>query len=402
MEKSIYDEKYKKLNKAIDALVVEEEVLEEADDKNKKYRIGSQFLSFIMREMKKARPKSHLANSIVYPNGSDKNKILITISKSDMIKMALEFFEDLDRELYIKVMRLLIDINDKEVLKIYNYHDVEDFDGKDEQGFANFEETTVRYTEKGRNRIYLVLMEDMESSEASFLKRTIESEAICTYEDLFKLVHEIAHGFDKDEYFGLDRKEILSKKTEARLPKTAETFLSETTAIFFEQLLADYLVNKNPNLKVISDQVTKSRISTNSNMVNATGIKAALLNEKKNILATSPRILDQIFEFYGVNKDKVIDAIIEEPSMYEERKYAFAELLVPSMIKKYREDPVAGRDKIKEYLRQVRDNNFAGALAVWDISFTKKGFETLITNMKEYEQSYIYEFKDIDYSREER
>ena len=48
MEKSIYDEKYKKLNKAIDALVVEEEVLEEADDKNKKYRIGSQFLSFIM------------------------------------------------------------------------------------------------------------------------------------------------------------------------------------------------------------------------------------------------------------------------------------------------------------------------------------------------------------------
>ena len=153
MEKSIYDEKYKKLNKAIDALVVEEEVLEEADDKNKKYRIGSQFLSFIMREMKKARPKSHLANSIVYPNGSDKNKILITISKSDMIKMALEFFEDLDRELYIKVMRLLIDINDKEVLKIYNYHDVEDFDGKDEQGFANFEETTVRYTEKGRNRI---------------------------------------------------------------------------------------------------------------------------------------------------------------------------------------------------------------------------------------------------------
>ena len=89
MEKSIYDEKYKKLNKAIDALVVEEEVLEEADDKNKKYRIGSRFLSFIMREMKKARLKRLLANSIVYSYGSDKKKILITISQSDMIKMAL-------------------------------------------------------------------------------------------------------------------------------------------------------------------------------------------------------------------------------------------------------------------------------------------------------------------------
>lgn len=402
MEKSIYDEKYKKLNKAIDALVLEEEILEEADDQNKKHRIGTQFLSFIMREMKRVRPKRKSVDFIMLPDASEDRKIIVPISKSEMIKLALDFYQSIDRELYIKVLRLLVDINDKEVLKIYNYHDVDDFDKKDEQGFSDFEESTVRYTEKGKNRIYLVLMEDMDDDEARFLKRVISSDGVCTYEDLFKLVHEIAHGFDKNDEYGLDRQEILSKKSETRLPKTAETFLSETTAIFFEQLLSDYLIGLDPKNKTVADQVTRARIKTNTMMVNATGIKAALINERKNILATNPKIVDQIFNFYGVNKDKVLDAIIDEPSMYEERKYAFAELLVPSMIKKYREDPVVGNERIKRYLKEVKNNNFAGALAAWDISFTKSGFEELIKNLEEFEASYVYNFKAEDIFKEER
>ena len=154
--------------------------------------------------------------------------------------------------------------------------------GKDENGFALFEKSSMRMTERGMSKIYIVLFEELNKSNVQNIFAILNSEEDCSFKDMFKLMHELAHGFDKKEPetqidFTTD---LTSSKSDADLPKTAENFLSETTAIFFEHLLGDFLIEKNLSNKGIVKQMIISRIESSRECALYAGIKSSLMVKK--------------------------------------------------------------------------------------------------------------------------
>lgn len=390
----------KEFNMVIDDLNIEEELLQNADMENLDSRITTRMLNFIVNKMRKVRVVKDDSWIVYTPYSTDKNRISITLSKGQIMKETLDFFKTIDMGIYLSVLRLYVGISENEELKIYNYHRVDDFDSKDTNGYSLFEKKSVRLTDKGKSKIYLVLMEDLNKEDASMMSRLISSNEVCSYVDLFKLVHEVAHGFDKD--FGnrvsveLDGEN--KNEAELELPKMAETFLAETTAIFFEHLLGDYLINKTPSNKLFVKQILQDRITSSGLCVDLVGLKTSFMIEKKEKGFVSDERISDIASEYGLTCEEAKEIILESPLLYEDRKYALAYLFVPTMIKKYKEDGLEkGNKRVLSYLDAVRNNDFDSALSAFDISLDKDGLNVLLSNLKEYEKSYLvdYDFEDL-------
>ena len=380
------------LNMATDDLWLEDEILEGADEENKDSRISIKDLNHIVLRMKLNR--SNKETSAIIP---DEDDFVYTMEKNKMVKCALDFLRSIDLNLYLSTLKMIIGLNSTDDIKMYNYHGVTDFSRKDKDGFRDFEERSQRMSDNGKSRIYLVLMENIGRDEALRLSKMVNLNDVCTYSDLFKLVHELAHGFDKKNNgisivtdvgsLGIDENKDI--------PKTAETYLSETTAILFENLLADYMIKQNPSNRAAVEQIMRKRIKSNRLATDSVGIKTSMMLAYKRSKIVFDERVETFSELFDIDSEDFKESLKELPVLYYDRKYALAELFVPTMIKKYKENRIRGIGRLLEYLEAVKNNDFKGALDAFDITLDKKGLDLLLKNMKEYEESY---FRDVDFT----
>ena len=386
-------------NSVIDDLFIEEEILSDADIDNVSSRISLKFLNYITKQMILQRRNRSIRKEITMPD-HDNNRVVITMGRSQMLKTALDLLKSIDNELYVETLKGLIGLRDNEEIVIYNYYSVQDFSKCDERGFKEFERKSMRMSDKGRSKIYLVLMENLNREDALNLNKIIQSGDVCSFEDLFKFIHEIAHGFDKNyeqcSVVNVEKYPGEQPLNGDDLPKTAETYLSETTAIFFENVLGDYLISKNPKNRVVVEQILRDRIISNRSLTELVGFKTSLMMDKEeNSLVSDERTRD-IAAAFGMTLEEGKESVTETPFLYSDRKYVLAELFVPTMIKKYKENKEEGNKRILNYLNAVKNNDFKGALLAFDITLNRAGLEELLKNLKEYESRYLHDFDFTD------
>lgn len=392
MDKKKFGNFDKELNMAIDDLWLEDEILANADEANKDSRISIKDLNHMVIKMMLRRSKKE--KSIV---DEDDDIFVCTMKKDKMIREALKFLKSIDLSLYLSTLRMFIGINNNDDIIIYNYYRVKDFSKKDLFGFKYFEEKSLRMSDKGKSRIYLVLMENLGRQEVVRLSQMMNLNDVCTYEDLFKLVHEIAHGFDKDEVDNsiVSNRDVVDVNKD--IPKTAESYLSETTAIFFENLLAEYLLKQSPNNRVAVEQIMRKRIKSNRLATDSVGMKTSSMLVYKRDRVIFDEKVEDFSNLFNIDLEDFKTSLKNLPVLYTDRKYALAELFVPTMIKTYKANPEEGKKRVLRYLDAVKNNDFKGALNSFDITLDKKGLNTLLKNMSEYEERYLHEvdFSDV-------
>ena len=385
----------KELNNVIDDLLLEEELFEDLGKERKEDRLDIKRFELLMRKLyklgEKREPKTFLKNNL----GS--NSVIISLTKANMIKDVMDFLKSINQRLYIEALRLFTGVSRNQEVSIYNFNDVKDFGVRDEYGLHLFEKTSMRMSENGKSKIYVVLFEELGESFVERINSLLNSGDMCSFKDMFKLIHELAHGFDKkvpEKSIFFD-KNLDGKMDNKELPENAEAFLSETTAIFFECLLGDYLIKKNAANRVIVNLIISNRINSNRECVFYAGIKSALMVKKMEDGLVDENDFLQILASYDEDDgDFIKEMLKDEPFLYTDRKYAMAELLVPTMIKRYRENEEKGKERLVDYLESVKRNDFTGALAAFDISLTKNGIYELLANVNEFEKEYLEE-RDI-------
>ena len=126
------------------------------------------------------------------------------------------------------------------------------------------------------------------------------------------------------------------------------------------------------------------------------GFKTSLMMDKEeNSLVSDERTRD-IAAAFGMTLEEGKESVTETPFLYSDRKYVLAELFVPTMIKKYKENKEEGNKRILNYLNAVKNNDFKGALLAFDITLNRAGLEELLKNLKEYESRYLHDFDFTD------
>lgn len=159
---------------------------------------------------------------------------------------------------------------------------------------------------------------------------------------------------------------------------------------FFETIFAQYIGKKHPEYKKIADQVISDRIRRCYLQVGKVSTITDVIkirNEKGFVPDNYLRILR------GEHNAKVVrEDMLQEKDVTVARKYALAQVFVPTMVKKYNEDPEAGKEKIRKYLECTRNNDFDGALAVFGMNLSDKDkCDKMFENVREHIIKYGYE-----------
>lgn len=183
---------------------------------------------------------------------------LSAISTSEMVKLAVEFFKSIDEDIYKMAVETILQQKEKISMYIYNIHNIKDFSETEENGI-------IKYDIEG-NVIY-----DNESAIVHIplgYKKDSKSGNICGLDDAYLLVHETSHLFDsnlEDTLPEIRLKEQDKKKERPVKINETRELLAETTAIAFEQLFMDYLLQNTSYPKEEILQKQRERLGSTYN-----------------------------------------------------------------------------------------------------------------------------------------
>ena len=83
-------------------------------------------------------------------------------------------------------------------------------------------------------------------------------------------------------------------------------------------------------------------------------------------------------------------------SVFPAVTYVLGLLLVPTFIKRYKEDRASGRLRVINYVNCIKQNDFKGALASFDVDLTsQKSIDELFDNLMQYMKEQYEGSKDI-------
>ena len=205
-----------------------------------------------------------------------------------------------------------------------------------------------------------------------------------TLEDLYTLVHETGHLMDLDlEIDKPDEEELAGGKIK-KIERIARELLAEATAIAFEGMLSDYLIENNIYSKEVIQEI--SNLNMNSFLQDARLVYAKLLLAKektKNGIITL-EFIEKLMRDNGLSIQyirRMVNNIIRDPrGMLFEKRYALGGLIAPTIIKKYNEE---GIGTLKRYLEAVSQEEFEGAMNILGIELNENGINQLVFNVKE-------------------
>lgn len=312
---------------------------------------------------------------------------LIYTSIPEALKEILSFLKEIDENLYTIALNIYLG-QSSDTINIYSIQD--DYYKKQiESGKLNKE--SLNTGGEGVKNAFVVLDAELNNTTYQKIKKIIGS-GKCTFNEKKNIMHETAHFFDKSASKKAITLEDLRDPNYEPLPQLTSFFLTETTAIFFETIFAQHLAKKDPSLQPLADEIIEKRIGLNILAVEKTLAMTSMVSAKREFGFIPDGFLD-----YFADENKVQDLrdeIVFSPFLYHPRRYALAQLFVPTMLKIYNTDKEAGKGRIKKYLECCRNDDIMGALKSFDLDITdEKNYEYLLKNYRDYVAKYYYKNK---------
>lgn len=275
------------------------------------------------------------------------NEIQTFFKPNDTIKIALDFFKNIDEELYSQAKEI-VDGTSIVEFRIYKLKDVKDFSKVEDDGLPEYSRTPCVNGNSNRTVMYVPLKE--------------------TVEDIFILVHEISHTFDFNTNYESNNR--------------ARNMLGEVTPACFESMLAKYLLeNKIVEEKDICSREKGNFISKYDDGVE-TFTKLILMDTKQNKGNITLEDIESMQRRFNLTKNStryILNRLISAPDNVDYRaRYMMAQLVSPYIIEQYSENTEDTIINLKQYFNEIKEDNFNGALEKIGISFDEKTIDSLI------------------------
>ena len=307
---------------------------------------------------------------------------LIPVKKEEIISVALNFFQSIDEELYNEALKVILGQRDRTKMGIYNTHEVQNFNEKDENGMPKYTRDGNVTTYYGNSYVHIPLQERLHKKESKILGKEEG-----TLEDIYTLVHEIAHLFDLNKADTSTKvEEIVEPDRRINKRKVTRELLGEATTIAFEGLLTDYLLANHLYPESAIRDIANSRANSSLSDARIAYAKLVLAAEKEKNGEIKLEFVEKMMKENNMSVQDVrrtARRIIDDDkgALYRNR-YAIGGLIAPTIIKAYEHDKQHGTQKLKAYLKAVYDDNFEGALHALGIEPNEQGIAILIKNMK--------------------
>ena len=255
---------------------------------------------------------------------------VVRIKKEEMLGLTLDFFKSIDETLYEKAVNTIIKKHNNIKFNIYSTHVPENHKKVNEWGLMDYTSNGSVFYKRGKATVNVPTGTYFKEDESKMLGHDT-----CTLEDLYTLVHEIAHLFDLD----LESGRSITRE-----------LLGECTAIAFEDMLTEYLLKNTtyPTGKI--KEITIDR--TNSSLIDARIAYAELILAKEKTKSGKVK-REYIEDFVGKNKfspqfaKDMIRQIINDPmGMMHRKRYALARLIAPTIRKCTRKGRTTGIKRI--------------------------------------------------------
>ena len=278
-----------------------------------------------------------------------KDRHLDSINKPSTMEetkeIAIQFFKELDQELYEKV-KGVIEGNSKFAFNMYMLDENEDFSLTDNDGMPIHSKTPRVMERNGKAGIYVPC------------KGTLE--------DIYLLVHELSHTFDYVE----------GTNDQVR------NMLGEVTPHCFEAMLSQYLLEK--RIATREDITNREKGTTISHYDDGveTFAKFELMKIKEQNGDISQDDIIQMQKEYGIT-NKQLGYVLgrmegSEPTIDYRARYMTAQLIYPHFMERYEHDPQNAIMTLKEYFEQIKSNNFIGSLQTLGIEPREDSIQDLI------------------------
>ena len=305
--------------------------------------------------------------------------ILTPIKKEEMLKITLDFFKSIDSELHKKAIDTILQQTENIKMSIYNVHQVKNFSEEDELGLLKYTRDGNVERKNGFARVHIPTRTELNPERENLLKKDE-----CTLADLYLIVHEIAHLFDLDLDLGKPDCEELAGGKEKQETGITRELIGEATAISFEGMLSEYLLENGIYSKAAIQEM--NNLTVNSFLQDARLVYAKLLlaREKDKNGEIKLEFIEKFMRDNGFStqyiRNMAYDIIHDSRDILYEKRYALGVLIAPTIIKKYKEE---GAENLKKYLQEAKNGNFEGAMNVLGIELNEQGIKNLIINMKE-------------------
>ena len=343
------DEELAKLNNKI------KEIIQEKNNSNMDFNFYEEIFGFFVRKVKKFKEKNFY--------------IVSELKKSEMIKIALDFFQSLGSKYYENVKKVILNTNENVEINFVNVNKT-----NTDKRRANV------HTEMGKSSVYIPYQDDIP-------KEMNLDDDICTFQDLYALVHENGHLLDKNDDLSLPIVDYFTKpKLRYKENKTRNLF-TETTAILFETLLTEYLLKETSYSKEVVIDTYNSRQNLLFRSMSRTYSILLLAKEiEKNGELTQIDVQNYIKEI-NVNErffDYIAHEIINlknEDTIEVTIEYLIGTIVTPTIVHKYHEDGIEAIDK---YIKLLKENNLEGVVDYLGISFENdESYEQVLNNIFE-------------------
>lgn len=286
------------------------------------------------------------------------------MSKEEIVSIALKFYKSLDDEMYNFVAERLLGMKKNVIVRLYDVYQVKDFRVNNSLGMK-------RFTQRGRlswNRRGVTLNNPLNKDLRKNEAEAIKSEA--TYEDLFIMVHELAHMLDLDE---------------SKMGNLTRELLGEATSMGFEIALSDYLLQEGMLPKELLQQQRNQLMRSVYHDSRVVFALITLCKEKEKNSKITNDYLESLPEKYNYPawsiKGELEMLLREKPSLMHRNRYAFGGLVAPTIASVLNGEN--GVERIKQYFEACKKDDFAGAMAELGITQDREGLNTMIKNMKE-------------------
>ena len=308
---------------------------------------------------------------------------LVPMKRETMLAVALDFFQSIDNEFYRKAIDTILNQNEKIKMRLYNFHLTKKTDERDEFGVQIYSDGASVQTENGHSTVFVPLQKKLKKDHAEKLLNKEDG----SLDDLYAVVHEIAHLFDLEEDVNssITAEDIVKGEPHKRPKTVTGDLLKEGTSIAFEFLLSNYLLSKGgyPQSVIVDHDIHNIHNAVDKARILSVEFELARIKKSKgkitNVDIDEMRKKQNISVRYARKLAKVINNNRSGPIF--RNRYVMGALIASTIVNMYEEDKETGTKRIKEYVKASKSGDFQGALDILGIEYSEQGLNKMVDNL---------------------
>ena len=296
----------------------------------------------------------------------------IILKKFEIVLIALDFFKSIDRDFHRRVLKIVFGKYDKAEFTYFKRSEIKDFDEMDDvPGFEKFKkymDMPCNYELNNKIKINMAILCGWTYNEK--LSKELEKDE-GTIEDLYALVHELAHTLELNLDDNEDKKDIINHYGD---------FFCESTAIGFEKALTSYLLKKGITKSVQDSKgyyIERECDTLNKCIFVYLKLALADLKEKNGIITAKG--FNEIFNNLSLEipiKEMTLWGLLkdsrENRKMYIDVRYAFSGAIAPRIEELILRGDI---DRIKKYIEFTKLDAFKEPMEALGITLDMNGIK---------------------------